>query len=410
MTAISPEKLLGYLKQNERVFVSGSAGEPIALTEAIVAAADSTANCHFFCSFIPGVNKRNLSTTAGRQMSVYFMQPGFAKHDTGNVHFTPMTYSQIQQSLTMPEAIDTVLLQVAPPDEHGQCSLGPQGEFLPSVLANCSKILAVINPNVPSLPNSPSIAFDKISAYTESDTPLPVYDAGSENAVSQAIADNIASLIPNGATLQCGLGKVPNQLMAALSQHQQLRIHSGMVSDSLLRLIDNDVLEPGSPIISTVALGSEEFYKQLLDIPQLEICGVERSHNAALLAAAPKLHVVNSAIEVDLCGQVNAEMLNGKSMSGPGGLPDFAAAARAQADGLSIIALPAADPSGEHSRLVASLATGTSITIPQYNVDAVVTEYGIAMLRGVDRKTRAKRMIDIAHPHHRERLEQAFFS
>ena len=97
-------------------------------------------------------------------------------------------------------------------------------------------------------------------------------------------------------------------------------------------------------------------------------------------------------------------------MSGPGGLPDFAAAARAQADGLSIIALPAADPSGEHSRLVASLATGTSVTIPQYNVDAVVTEYGIAMLRGVDRKNRAKRMIDIAHPNHRERLEQAFFS
>lgn len=406
MKPVSLQELVGMLTPGERVFVSGSAGEPTALTEAI-ATTEGLPACHYYCSFIPGVNKFNLAGSG--EMTVNFMQPGFAKPGAGKVNFAPMTYSQIGLQLSQPGAIDTVLVQVAPPDAQGRCSVGPQGEFLPGILANKPRILALINPNVPSLAKSASIALEDISAYAEVDTPLACYDAGSDNAVSQAIADSIASLLPDGAALQCGLGKVPNQLMKALANHRNLRIHSGMVSDGLLGLLESGSVDMSQPIISTVALGSESLYPELTNIEQLEICGVERSHNAAILAATPKLFAVNSALEVDLTGQVNAEMLGGRSLSGPGGLPDFAAAARAQADGLSIIALPAADPKGEISRLVAKLPAGTPVSVPQYNVDVLITEFGIAHLRGADLKTRAKRIIDIAHPNHRASLEEAFF-
>ncbi len=408
MTAISVERMVQSLRAREKVFVSGSAGEPRALTECIASRPDLAVGVEFFCSFIPGVNVQNLAGE-GRTMTVSFMQGAYRKGLAARqVKFAPMSYSNTQQQLCTPGAIDTVLVQVSPPNELGWCSLGPQGEFLPGLLKNRPRVLAVFNPQVPVFPGAPKIRLADIDAYCESDLALASYDAGKPNSVSERIAENIAAIIPDGATLQCGLGKVPNLLAKALGNHRHLRIHSGMASDGMSTLLAAGALDSAAPITSIVALGSPGLYGQLADIDGLTICGVEDCHTPQALAGVPRLHAVNSALEIDLSGQVNAEMLGGRYVSGRGGLPDFAAGARAQQLGCSIIALPAADPSGEQSRIVAQLAVGSAISVPQYLVDVVVTEYGCAHLRGADFITRGRRLIEIAHPNHRDRLAAEF--
>lgn len=408
MRAVSVEALAGAIRAGDKVFVSGSAGEPIAVTELLATTPELAAGAEFHCSFIPGVNPRNLANE-NRRMTVGFMQGGFRKSLTaGHVRFAPMSYTATLQHLCSDDVINTVLVQVSPPDSDGYCSLGLQGEFLPQLLSRKPRVLAVLNPNVPVLAGSPKLAMADIEAYCESDLPLATYDPGKPNAVAQAIAEHVAALIPNGAALQCGLGKIPNQLMAALADHRQLRIHSGMASDGIVSLLDAGALDLDATVTSIVALGSSAFYRRLPEFKKLIICGVEACHSAQVLAQVPKLFAVNSSMELDLFGQANAEMLGGRFVSGPGGLPDFAAGARAQHDGCSIIALPAADPTGEQSRIVARLDSGVPVSVPQYLVDVVVTEYGSAYLRGADMVTRAERLVAIAHPDHRDRLFAEF--
>jgi acyl-CoA hydrolase len=405
MRSYSLAHIVSTLKPNERVFISGSAGEAVDLSRYLSEHPELAIGVHFFCSFVPGVNTSNLSVTDTRKMSVYFMQSQYEQGvNDGGIEFCPISYNGVLQRLSQANAIDTIILQVSPPDANGKCSLGPQGEFIPAILRLKPRIIAFINPNTPYLAGSPSIAIDDIDMFCESDTALPSYDAGKSNPVSEQIAEHLAALIPDGATLQCGLGKAPSQLMHALRGHRNLQIHSGMISDGILQLLENNSLNLDADIISTVALGSTALYSQLANIPKLRICGVNQSHNPALLAKTRQLIAVNSAMEVDLLGQVNAEFLGGKYLSGPGGLPDFASAARQQQDGLSIIALPAADPRARQSRIVNQLTVNSPVTVPQYNVDVVVSEFGSAFLRDANIASRASRLINIAHPDHREQL------
>jgi acyl-CoA hydrolase len=242
--------------------------------------------------------------------------------------------------------------------------------------------------------------------FVRSAAPLATYDAGAVNSSSAQIAANIAEIIPDGASIQIGLGKVPSQLLLALRSHRNLGIHGGMLSDSIVELAEAGALAPDQPLITGIIVGLESFYARAAAMADLQLAPVSHTHNPQVLAGVSRLHSVNSAIEVDLVGQVNAEMQSGKYVSGPGGGPDFAAAAHRQQDGLSIIALPATDSSGRVSRIVAQFTVGTPVAIPQHDVDVVVTEHGVAMLRGQDLNSRIKRLIAVAHPDHRSRLAE----
>jgi acyl-CoA hydrolase len=180
-------------------------------------------------------------------------------------------------------------------------------------------------------------------------------------------------------------------------------VHTGLVSDATLRLAAAGVLRNEHPMLTAVAVGSAGFYSSLRDLVGLEFAEVGRTHAPLVLGALTKFHAVNSALEVDLLGQVNAETLAGRYVSGPGGLPDFAHAAHRDPEGLSIIALQATD-GGTTSRIVAHLPPGAPVSVPQYAVDVVVTEYGAAMLRGQPLDERARRLCAIAHPDHRAAL------
>jgi acyl-CoA hydrolase len=400
--------LLRRLEPGETVFIAGSAGEPRALTRMLVDEPGLAPRSRFVTSFVPGINAHNPACAdSGRHMQVFFMQGPYRQaREQGLIEFCPLSYSGIQQALRAPDRpIDSLLVQVSEPDADGLCSLGPSVEFMPVLLPRARRVLGIINPRIPDLPGAPRVSMESFDAVARSDAALAEYDAGAGTPSSERIAAHLASLIPDGASLQIGLGKVPSQLLRALRGHRDLAFHSGMLSDPILELAAAGALRREPLLTSTVAVGSAEFYRRLGALRGLRLEGVDYTHDPGVLAGIPRLYAINSALEEDLLGQVNAEMLNGRYVSGPGGLPDFAHAARRQETGLSIIALPSTDPTGQHSRIVPRLAQGTPATVPGTDVDVVVTEQGVALLRGLDLEQRMQRLVGIAHPELRPALQ-----
>ncbi len=399
-------QLAASFEDDEAVYLAGASGEARELSAALADPAVAVADPHFVTSFVPGINGICLARAGRRsRMSVFFMQRNFATAlAEGRIEFRPMSYYGIHRHLGCATTrLDTAVVQVAPPDAGGMCSLGPAVEFMPTVLARVKRRVGIINPNVPCLPGSMSVPFDTFHTIAHSHAPLATYEVGKASTNAARVVAHLTPLIPDGVTLQIGLGKIPSQLLEALTGHRELALHTGMVSDAALRLAAAGALRREHPILTPVAVGGSGFYNSLQQLGGLEFAEVGRSHAPLVLGALAKFHAVNSALEVDLLGQVNAETLAGRYVSGPGGLPDFAHAAHRDPQGLSIIALQATD-GATTSRIVAQLAPGTPVSIPQHAVDVVVTEYGAAMLRGQPLDERARRLCAIAHPDHRAAL------
>jgi acyl-CoA hydrolase len=404
------EQMAATFADGERVYLAGSSGECTDLSDLLAQLDCKVADAHFITSFVPGINSRCLARPGhASRTSTFFMQPSLrAAHAEGRVDFRPLSYFGIHRFLTDPATtIDTAVVQVAPPDPRDQCSLGPAVEFMPSVLARASRVFGVINPNVPRLPGSPSVPMERFAAISHCGAPLATYEVGKPSPAAGALVEHLATLIPSGSALQVGLGKVPSQLLRALGARRNLTLHSGMISDAALDLADCGALCAEPAIRTGVAIGSAAFYARLAAQPGLSFAEVGFTHSPQTLSRISGLRAVNSALQVDLLGQVNAEMLDGQYVSGPGGLPDFARGAHLDPEGLSIIALNATDGSGRLSRIVPRLGADAVISVPQYDVDAVVTEYGVALLRGQSLDERARRLCAIAHPDHRAELNKA---
>ncbi len=409
MLQLSMAELAASFADGESVYLAGAAGEANELTAMLADPATAVADAHFATSFVPGINNRCLARPGHASRStVFFMQPCLkSAHEEGRVNFLPISYFGIHGYLTSATTvIDTAVVQLAPPDAAGRCSLGPAVEFMPGVIARAARIVGIINPAVPSLAGSASISMDRLHAVSYSHAPLSVYDVGRPSAQAEQIVQHLVPLIPDGATVQIGLGKVPAQLVRALAVRRGLALHTGMISDAVLGLAAAGALRAESAVVTAVAVGSGEFYSRLAELRALTITDVGVTHSPQTLAQLRSFYAVNSALEVDLLGQVNAEYLDGRYVSGPGGLPDFAHAAHADPEGLSIVALNSTDASGSTSRIVSRLGTGAPVTLAQHEVDAVVTEYGVAMLRGQSIDERARRLCTIAHPRHRPTLER----
>ena len=402
--------LAASFKDGEVVYLAGSSGESRELSALLADPAAQVADAHFLTSFVPGINATCLARPEhASHMSVFFMQRNFhAALAAGRIAFRPVSYFGIHRYLNDTKTqLDTAVVQLAPPDARGMCSLGPAVEFMPTVLSRAARVVGIINPNVPRLAHSPAISLDRLHAIARSNAALPTYEVGPPADAAARVVAHLAPMIPHGATLQIGLGKIPAQLLESLTEHRDLALHTGMLSDATLRLAQAGALRRHKPLVTAVAVGSTELYGRLEQLAGLELAEVGYTHSPPTLAGLPRFHAVNSALEVDLLGQANAESLGGRYVSGPGGLPDFAHAAHADAEGLSIIALNATDGAGRTSRIVARLAPGVPVTVPQHDVDVVVTEYGAALLRGQPLDERARRLCAIAHPDHRPALEAA---
>ncbi len=375
-------------RPGEAVFLPGASGEPAGAAAELLA----TSGARVLTSFVPGVNRLPGGWAPDASVAGPFAYPGTAYRPL------PMAYSAFGRYLAGPASLDTLVLQVAPPDARGLCSLGPVAEFSPMILRRRPRLVAVVNPRVPRCVRAPAIPLSAFAELLERYAPLVTYGAGEPDAASAAIAAAIAPFITDGAALQIGIGKTPGALMRALTDRRGLRLHSGMLSDGARDLVEAGCLDPGFAHVTTMFLGSAKLYDWVALQTAIDIVGVEITHDPARLAAIDGLIAVNSALEVDLLGQCNLETAAGRQVSGAGGSPDFARAGRLSRGGLSVIALPATFGGGSGSRIRARLGEESVVTLSRTEVDLIVTEHGAADLRGLAADARAEAIIAIAAP------------
>ena len=402
---LDADTFFDYLAQGPEIFAPGCGGHSLLFEQWLRGGAERCAGLRFTGVHIPTVNTFDFAGLhpQARQRSIFLSGDLRTSWLAGRVDYLPMTYTATWRWLRESVAFDTVLVQVAPPDADGNCSLGVACDFTPAVWPGATRILAHVNPRMPRT-RGPSIPFSRITAAIEQDAPLLEIPDPPADAAMDAVAAQVATLVEDGATLQLGLGRLQSAVLRAVRDRRNLRIHSGMVSDGLLGLYESGALaDADDAVVSGVALGSQALYRAC---GQIQFREVGHTHAAATLAGIDSLHAINSALSVDLLGQVNGEFLSGRQMSGVGGLPDFIAGARQSAAGRGIIALPASTPKGQ-CRIVPMLPTGP-VSLARVDADCIVTEHGVADLRHLDVHQRAAALIAIAAPEHREQLRSAW--
>ncbi len=403
---IDARDIFDYLKPGVEAYAPGCAGHSLLLESWLRQAPETCDGVRFTGVHIPTVNRFDFAGLhpRARQRTIFLSGDLRDSWLDGRVDYLPMSYSATWDWLSTQARFDVALLQVSPPDNDGQCSLGVACDFTPAAWPRSTTILAHVNPAMPRT-DGPSIPWSRLDAVVEADTPLlEVADAAADPAM-EAVAANVASLVPDQATLQLGLGRLQSALLRALRGRRGLRIHSGMVSDGLLGLLDDDALSPAEDaVVAGVAIGTRPLYDAVAG--RVRFREVGHTHDNGVLRAIPRLVAVNSALSVDLLGQVNGECLGGRQLSGVGGLPDFIRGARQSAGGRGIIALPSCTASGD-SRIVPMLPAGP-VSVARVDADCIVSEHGVADIGSLDVHARARAIITIAAPAHREPLERAW--
>jgi acyl-CoA hydrolase len=403
---LDADTFFDHLAQGSEVFAPGCAGHSLLFESWLRAAPERCAGLRFTGVHIPTVNTFDFAGLhpQTRQRTIFLSSDLRTSWLDGRVDYLPMTYTATWRWLREVVSFDTVLVQVAPPDADGNCSLGVACDFTPAAWPRATRILAHINPRMPAT-RGPSIPLARITAAIEQEMPLLDLPDPAADGAMDAVAGQVATLVEDGATLQLGLGRLQSAVLRAVRERRNLRIHSGMVSDGLLGLLDSGALSAApDAVVAGVALGTQALYDAA---PRhVTFREVGHTHDHAVLGAIPRLTAINSALSVDLLGQVNGEFLSGRQLSGVGGLPDFLQGARQSAGGRGIIALPASTPKGE-SRFVPMLPSGP-VSLARVDADCIVSEYGVADLRHLDVHARARALIAIAAPDHRESLERSW--
>lgn len=331
----------------------------------------------------------------------------------GRGDFLPIFLSEVPalfRSGVLP--LDVALVQVSPPDKHGFCSLGVSVDASRTAVHEARHVIAQVNPRMPRSHGDGLIHVDRFHAMVEVDEPLPESPPPELSEEEKAIGRHVASLIEDGATLQMGIGAIPDAVLAALTGHRDLGVHTEMFSDGLIDLVERGVvtgekkrIHPGK-IVASFVMGSRLVYDFLDDNPLVAMLDVAYVNDTAVIRRNPKVVAINSAIEVDLTGQVCADSIGTRMYSGIGGQMDFVRGASLSPGGKPVIALPSVTRKGQ-SRIVPFLKQGAGVVTTRAHVHYVVTEWGVANLYGKNLRQRAKALIDVAHPDHREDLERA---
>jgi 4-hydroxybutyrate CoA-transferase len=326
----------------------------------------------------------------------------------GRVEVLPLPYSLAQRHLAARDDINIAFLHLSLPDEHGQCSLGLAAEFTPTAAARAERRIGILNELMPRLRGAATVPFSDLEAVVEDATPPLTILERAPHPHTATLAGHVASCIPDGATIQCGLGNVVGAVAKALGNHRKLKVHSGLITDWLMLLDAAGALDRAARHVTGVIVGSLSLYEYVRGMRHLEVLGVEHTHNPWILASIPSFASINSALEVDLLGQANLEYAKGRLVSSPGGAPDFVRGARMSSGGRAILALPAKTSDGLRSRIVARLSQPAPATLTSGDADRVVTEYGVACLADCNLDERAESLISIAAPEFRSELIDAW--
>lgn len=411
---VSAEEAVGSIASGDRVFIHGVAAAPRVLIEAMV---DRSGE-------LRGVELVHLHTEGRAPYSLPEHEDSFhvnAFFVGGNVReavnegrgdYIPVFLSEIPALFrrgVLP--LDVALINVSPPDSHGFCSLGVSVDIARAAADTAKIVIAQINPNVPRTIGDALVHIKDIDFAVEVDEPLPEVPPPAPTVVDESIGRSIAELIDDGATLQMGIGAIPNAVLASLTNHKDLGIHTEMFSDGLIDLVESGVVNgrkkakhPGK-IVSGFVMGTKRLYDFVDDNPQVLMLDIGYVNDTSVIRRNPKVTAINSAIEVDLTGQVCADSIGRRQYSGVGGQMDFIRGASLSEGGKPIIALPSSTSRGE-SKIVPFLKEGAGVVTTRAHVHYIVTEYGVADLYGKNLRQRARELIRIAHPDHREELER----
>lgn len=413
-TRLTPAQVPELLKPGMGVFISGSAAEPSGLIAALAGRPERSRGVHYVGVQVPGINRANpASWHPETKVTAFFMTPDTAKSlAAGRIDFIPLQYHENYGFLRDRFPIDLALVSVSPPDAEGMCSPGIANDFLPMLLARGATIVAELNAQMPRTAGAPKVPLDRFAYTVDVDRPLLEQTAGELGPEFLAIGRHVAGLIRDGDCIQIGIGKVPAAVLIALTGHRRLGMHTGMIVDEVMMLVERGVLTGEAKsidrgqVITGFALGSKRLYDWCADRKDLRFEPVGYTHDVRLLAQIDRFVSINSAIEIDLYGQCNAEHVDGRQISGIGGSVDFVRGARMSRGGRSIIALGATAGGGKLSRIVAGLRPDTPTTCLRSDVDTVVTEFGAAELRYKSVEAKAEALIGIAAPQFRDQLAQ----
>lgn len=333
--------------------------------------------------------------------------------NSGRADYIPVFLSEVPRLFRQKILpLDVALLHVSPPDRHGYCSLGISVDVARAASDSARILIAQINPNMPRTHGDGLIHVSRLTAMVECNDPIVEHHPSPLSDTERAIGRHVASLVEDGATLQMGIGAIPDAVLAALGSHRRLGIHTEMFSDGIIDLVEKGVITGEAKkihqgeIVAGFAVGSRRLYDFMDDNPVIRMLDIAYVNDTAVIRRNPQVTAINSALEVDLTGQICADTLGCKQYSGVGGQMDFIRGAALSDHGRPIIALPSVTGRGE-SRIAAMLKPGAGVTTTRAHIHYIVTEYGVAMLYGKSLRQRAKALIEIAHPSHREALSQA---
>jgi acyl-CoA hydrolase len=335
--------------------------------------------------------------------------------DASSLRMVPASTSQYAGHLAPggPLAVDVALVQVSEPDPSGRFSLGIIGGPTAEVVRTAPVVIAEVNPAMPFTRGVTECDRSDFDALVEVEHPLIEAPPVESSDLAERVAANVVDLVPERATLEYGIGAIPDAVLAGLTDRTDLGVHSGMLGDGIIDLIDRGVVtggaktvDPGLHVVCAI-LGTERLYRWIDGRDDVAMVTAGYSHGVPVLARQERFCAINSAIEVALDGSVNAEMAASQVVAGPGGLPDFVIGADLAPGGVSILGLPSTAGRGRVSRIVAEICSARPVTVPRHLADRVVTEHGVAELKGIDLIQRAERLLAVAHPDHRSTIVTA---
>jgi acyl-CoA hydrolase len=410
--ALFARNLTRYIRPGDTVAWGQACAEPVTLTEVLAAERSrlSGVRCFSGISSAAAVSPRHCDhlcfasyTAAGANRAVA---------DAGALRILPCHYSQLPDVLTAgPLRVDVVLLSLPPPAPDGSFGPGLGADYLTPLVGQARVVIAEVNDQLPDMGSGVRIRPEDVDVLVPVSRPPAEYPAPAPRATDDAIASHVAALVPDAATIQLGIGSMPSAVARRLLGHRDLGVHSGMITDAVAELIEAGVVTGARKsvdrglVVTGFLMGSQPLLRLAATDRAITLRDTRYTHDPAVLAAQHRFVAINSATEVDLTGQANAETAAGRYVGGVGGAVDFARGAASSAGGIPILALPstAVSPAGERvSRIVTRL--GGPATLGRADAGVIVTEYGVADLRGLPLPERRERMLAIAHPDHRQAL------
>jgi len=408
VTHLPTTRLTDRLKPGHTVFVPTMSNESTVLLDELRADPERARGVTFTGVQFPGIDRADyLAIHPQARQAAYFMtrsvRVGMAE---GRAELFSLDYIGVVRHLREAPPPDLAIGHFSTPDADGYCSAGLVADFMPLVWSRAARRVAHLNPLMPRTRGSFRVHVSELDAVVEAEAPLLTYPDAPASDSENRIAAHAANLVRDGDTLQFGIGSVPLALADALVSHRRLRFHGGLLAGGLQRLWEAGAIDRDAPVHTGVVLGDAALHDFAARLEPLHLRDVSFTHDLAVIAAIPRFIAINSAVEVDLFGQVNSERAGGAIQAGAGGLPAFAQGALASAGGRLLICLGATARGGTVSRIVPALGDQALCTLPRALADCVVTEHGVAQLRDLSLDARAQALIAIAAPEHRDALAE----